>query len=173
MTDCLLLLLWHWKWLFSYKPGALPVMNGKSGCRGWSLLREDSSFNLFIWGNFLKSLSPVKQHVFLSGTLQLLLMAKQRKSEETCNCQCVIQSTETIRCLKWLLWTYSTFLQISGSLSSRFCVHVNRLQQTRLLGQVGLDHISTRRACQANRGHGLWDSWRGQVTPRKAQRGHS
>lgn len=158
MTDCLLLLLWHWLWLFSLKAGALPVMNGKSGCRGWSLLREDSSCNLFIGGNFLKGLALAKQDIFLSGTLQWLLMAKQRKSKETCNSQCVIQSRETIRCLQWLSWTCSTFLQVWGFLSSRFCVHAGRLQQTRLLGQVRLGHISARRACQAHRGHGLQDS---------------
>lgn len=155
MTDCLLLLLWHWQWLFSFKAGALPVMNGKSDCRVWSLLRADSSYHLIIWGNFLKGLSLVKQDVFLSGTLQWLLMAKKRKSQETCNSLCVIQSTETIRCLKWLSWTCSTFLQISAFLSSRFCVHANRLRQTRLLGEVKLDHISARRACQTDRGHGL------------------
>lgn len=79
MTDCLLLLLWHWQWLFSFKAGALPVMNGKSDCRVWSLLRADSSYHLIIWGNFLKGLSLVKQDVFLSGALQWLLMAKKEK----------------------------------------------------------------------------------------------
>lgn len=57
-------------------------MNGKSDCRVWSLLRADSSYHLIIWGNFLKGLSLVKQDVFLSGTLQSLLVIVDGKKEK-------------------------------------------------------------------------------------------
>lgn len=158
MTDCLLLLLWHWQWLSSLQAGALQwwKLDQAAEAGPFSLLREDSGYNLVIWGNFLKACHWFKEDVSHPGTLQWFLMAKTEKEPRDLQLPvCQTRAQKQLSALKWLSRTCSIFLQISGFPSSIFCVDANRLRQARLLGEVRLESISARRACQTGRRHGL------------------